>query len=120
VSKAEAPIKPEGTPIMSLKAKEFLLYSKIYRFFAFLTAIIGFIISGVIYDKISDGSFLILLERPIVITYLFAPFIPAAFLAFLAHSKLKKFYKQAQKDGIDINSLRKRSDLYSHKNVKQH
>ena len=110
--------KTEGQPVLSLKAREALLYSKIYRVFTIAALLFGFIVSGIVYDKLSDGSFMIFFQKPIYALYIFLPFIPTTILALATTRKVKKFHKFAAEDGIDIKSLRKRTDLYSHKQVK--
>ena len=112
-------IYEEKPPELSLKAKEMLIYAKIYRFFAYATAFGGFAVSALIYNNASGGDFMIILERPAFLLNIFIPFIPSIILAIVTIRKTKKFHKQAKKDGVDIKGLRKRTDLYSHKEVKQ-
>lgn len=58
---------------------------------------------------------MILIQRPAVLINITIPFIPSLIFSIIANLKIKKFYRLAKKDGIDIKTLRKRSDLYSHK-----
>ncbi|MFK7839676.1 MAG: hypothetical protein AB8B83_05040 [Bdellovibrionales bacterium] len=100
------------------QAREYHFYSKFYRAISFITLFFGFVICGFIYDVISDGSFMIVFEKPIAILYLFLPFIPSAFFAAISHRKLKKFYTVLEKGNMSEKDLRKRTELYSNKNLK--
>lgn len=100
------------------EAREHLFYSKFHRALALVTLLLGFVISGIIYDIISDGSFMIIFKKPITILYLFVPIIPSSIFAFVAHRRIKKFYKVLEKGQIDENDLRKRTELYSNETLK--
>lgn len=80
-----------------------------------MTAVGGFLVSAFIYNEASGGEFWIIFERPAFLLNIFFPFIPAIILTIIAAAKTRKFYKMAESDGVDIKSLRKRSNLYSHK-----
>lgn len=108
-NKKNAPAK------LSLETREMRIYANIYRVLSIVAAFAGFLISAVIYNAASGGELWIILERPAFVFNILAPFIPAFILGLISVGKTKKFYKMAKKDGIDIKALRKRTDLYSHK-----
>jgi len=111
--------KKDDKPKLSQKARELLLYAKLYRFFAYFAAFAGFVISMIIYNTMSGGEYTIFLERPAALLNIVAPFIPCSILSMIAHKKKNKFLEQALKEGIDIKALRNNPHLYSDGNAKQ-
>ena len=112
-SKGKNKSKKDDKPKLSQKARELLMYAKIYRFFAFFAAFAGFVISMIIYNTMSGGEYTIFLERPAALLNIVAPFIPCSILSIIAHKKKNKFYEQALKEGVDIKALQHHPELYS-------
>lgn len=76
--------------------QEYMIKAKLYRFVSMLFAVLGVVIFGVMYIKNIEGRFMEAIKDPMIILILVAPFLPAAFMAFLAGGAEKKFKKMKQ------------------------
>lgn len=74
-------------------ARELLLKSKVYRFFAMVFAVVGLVIFLVIYTTVYEGDVMRALKDPFVILFIVFPFVPSLVLSLRA----KKAQTQLQK-----------------------
>lgn len=66
------------------KAQELIVKAKLYRLFAFVFALTGLVIFGVMFKQQTDGSVFSALTNPFIIVMVLFPFMPAVFLSLRA------------------------------------
>jgi hypothetical protein len=88
------------------KLLELSRQAKGFKYLSIILAVIALGICLVIYNQQADGNILKLAEKPLLLLYMFFPFVPALVLARLYFSKSQKFRNELGKSGIDISSLR--------------
>lgn len=74
-----------------LKAREYLLRSRIYRFLAALCALVGLLIFLIFYFKNIEGDIVKALSSVSTAVFLFLPFLPAFVLSWLSMRSESKF-----------------------------
>ncbi len=79
-----------------LKARELLLRTRIYRFTAFVFAVIGLLIFLYLYFKDIGGDILTALSNPAIIAIILLPFLPAAVVSWMSVRSEKKLMKMLE------------------------
>lgn len=85
---------------MSAEAQKLLVKMHTYRVAGVLFTIIGLFIFSYNYTEMADGSFFELFQKPVVMLWLIAPFIPASLIFFLygrLEKKLSRLLEQTDK-----------------------
>ena len=88
--------------------KKLLYIRRQAKAFRILSIIVGAIALGVcviIYNQQAEGNILKLLEKPLLLLYMFFPFVPSLALARLYFKKAQEFEDKLEEAGIDISSL---------------
>lgn len=75
-----------------LKAREYLLKTKLYRFITIAFLLIGVILFIFLYLTHVEGNVMDALRRPVTVLIFLVPFLPAAFLSFLTRKTEKKLF----------------------------
>lgn len=74
------------------KARELLLKTRIYRFFAAAFAFAGLTVFLILYFRNVEGNVLDALSRPSIVAILLLPFLPAAVLSWMSARLESKFF----------------------------
>lgn len=86
---------------MRREARELLIKTRIYRFFALTFAAFGMVIFLLVYFRNLDGRILAALTEVKTVVLILVPFLPAAVLAALAAKTEAKFYDLLHSPGPD-------------------
>lgn len=86
---------------MRREARELLIKTRVYRFFALTFAALGLIIFMFLYFRHLDGRLLEALTEVKTVVIILVPFLPAAVLAGLAAKTETKFYELLHSPGPD-------------------
>lgn len=76
-----------------LKAREYLLKTRLYRFIALCFLILGVALFIVLYLRFIEGDALTALRQPSLILILLLPFLPAAVLTSMSAKAHKQFFR---------------------------
>lgn len=81
-----AQVKPNAARDCAMKAR-------VYRLLALMFVLVGILLFAYIYTTKIQGNFAEAIKDPYVITIFIVPFLPAAFLSWLASRQEEKFDK---------------------------
>lgn len=85
---------------MSDEARKLLVKIYSYRVTGVIFTVVGLVYFAAIYTQVANGSFLRLLERPVLMLWLIAPFIPSSLLFWMqgrVEKKLRTLLEQSDK-----------------------